>query len=762
MQGTSNNTLSLFEKDNQSEIPRPNEIKGIVRSLHPSSKPDGSWVMGHVELLQGGRAQIIAFGVPGFQVGLEVFAKGEWERDPTHGKQFKVRVAEFKLPQGNSGVVRYISENIPHCGPSRARKIVDVLGADTLEILSSEPHRVLGIFKGKMGEKIHQGWVEWSERYVSGKKRERLLARLLQLDLSLSLSRRILEFFKDPKVAEKILLQDPYRLVEVPGVGFKTADSVAGKLGIKAADERRLRAGLVFTLTTAQAGGDVGLPESLLVGRAKRQLGVRNQKGLTGILHSLLEEGTLIRDGELLYTPYALKLEKNVTSKLKRFLAQKTELSDSHMLRVKNILKESGLSFTQQKAVVGALRNAVFVLTGRPGSGKTTTTKTFVKCCSALGLKVEIAAPTGKAANRAGEVIGREAKTIHRLLGGFPGQKRAEPVDADVIVLDETSMTDLEVFSWLLDSVDPRRTRLFLVGDQNQLPSVGFGQVFKDLIESGRIPYVNLKEIFRQGRESLIVTNAHKLLDGQTMDLSTEMNKDFVFADVTLPEAVGADGFPVHESEHSQNEQKWAVERMKKAVQYLTKAHSINPQEDLQVLAPMRKGTLGIENLNGVLTDMINPHGQVGPFIEGHTRVKVGDRVIQTKNNYSIEGGLFNGEQGVVREISGENRNAIRVDFGDKIVELSGDQLKDLYTSWAITVHRSQGSEYPYVLLLYHTAHHVMLSLPLLYTAMTRAKTQFILIGNKKALATTWQRGKQNATARYSQLADRLRNLPAA
>lgn len=738
-------------------------LTGQVVSINEASRPDGSWVMGHIESDDGStRTPFVGTNLFGLEVGCSVRLAGEWERHPQYGKQFRAHEVESRLPVVKAAIIKYMAANIRFCGPTRAVKIVDHFGLGCLDVLAEDPGRILEVFSGKTGEKMHDAWVEWAQEYQIGRRAMKLTVDLMGAGMTYALARRVQQVFKKAGEAEDIVLRHPYRLVEVPGIGFKRADHIARHMGVAVDDPSRIAAGVVFALETAMELGHSALPRSELSKRAHRELELSSSDPVEAAIARGLEAGTLVEDAGLIFLPRVLETEAYVARRLGEFLRRSRPLRGDQAVACEAIINESGLSETQAGAVRMALGNGVSILTGRPGSGKTTTTRTFVRCCEELGWSVAIAAPTGKAAARASEVTGRDASTIHRLIGTAFGETRPEPVDADVVILDETSMADLDVAAWLLRNVDPRRTRLLFVGDKDQLPSVGHGQFFCDLIESRVIPAVELREIFRQAAGSRIVTNAHRLLDDRPLLLDNAAGADFLFADVTQEDAVGPDGFPIPDDPtRPKREQEEALRRLGKALSFLVRQKGAIPVRDIQVMTPMRRGILGVDNLNVELQNVLNPNGELGPEIGGRVRVRVGDRVIQTKNDYGVPGGLFNGEQGEVLSVD-VKRETIVVRFDDRELTLKGIQLAKLRLAWAITVHRSQGSEFPYAILMYHTAHSVMLDRSLLYTAITRAKKMFILIGNYRAIEITQRQARKQAGVRFTGLRRRVEALSQA
>lgn len=751
--------LRLPGAANPTEAPvrRGSILTGQLVSINEASRPDGSWVMGHVESEDGStRTPFVGNNLHGLEVGRFVRLLGEWERHPKHGRQFRAHEVESRLPLVKEAVIKYMTANIRFCGPARATQLVDHFGPRCLDILAAEPRRILELYSGKTAEKLLEAWTEWAKDYEVSRRAQRMAVDLMGAGMTYALARRVQQAFRRPGEAEDVVLRHPFRLVEVPGIGFKRADQIARHMGIAPDDPSRIAAGVAFALEQAMDAGHSALPRSELARRAQAELDLTSRVPVEEAIDRGLESGTLKEAFDLLFLPRVLNTEEYIARRISQFLQLRRRIDQQQRSLAVNIISESGLSKKQAAAVYMALDNGISILTGRPGSGKTTTVRTFVRCCEAFGWNVLIAAPTGKAAARASEVTGRDASTIHRMLGGSFGDRLREPLDADVVILDEMSMADLDVAAWVLRNLDPRRTRLLLVGDKDQLPSVGHGQVFADLINSKGIPTTELKEVFRQAANSRIIMNAHRLLDNKPLILDNAPGTDFLFADVTLEDAVGADGFPIpNDPTRPRREQEEALRRLGKALSFLVRQKGAVPVRDIQVMSPMVRGTLGVDNLNRELQNVLNPNGSVGPEIGGRVRVRVGDRVIQTKNDYSVPGGLFNGEQGEVLAVDAM-RESVVVRFDDRTLTLKGVQLARLRLAWAITVHRSQGSEFPYAVLLYHTAHSIMLDRALLYTAITRAKKMFLLIGNYRALEITQHQARRQSSVRHTGLRQRI------
>jgi exodeoxyribonuclease V alpha subunit len=731
-------------------------ITGEVVSLNPSTRADGAWTLGQIRAEDG--ATMIPFlgaDLVGCEIGCTVRLVGQWQHDATWGWQFRAGRVESRLPVTPDGIVRYLKANVPGCGEVRARTLAETFGAATLEVLSANPAAVRDAFpSGKIAERLERSLADWAISFRQKANSVRVEAALMGAGMTRNMAQRVLRHFRAHEVAEDVVLKRPYRLVEVPGIGFRRADALARSMGVAPADPSRIAAGVVYALEMLMELGHSAAPYEKLVSQARSALEISDTKAVEAAIERGVQARILVEEQGVIFLSRVRATELRVAERLWAMAARRQGLDEAQREAVRQIIEASGLGELQAQAVWAALESGVSVLTGRPGTGKTFTTAAIVRCCQAIGRSIQIAAPTGKAAARAAEVTGIEAKTIHRLIGLRMGET-GEPVDTDVLVLDETSMTDLDVFDWLLRNLDVQRTTLLLVGDNNQLPSVGHGRVLGDIIDSGCVAATELTEIHRQGARSRIVENAHRLLDGKPLDLENRSGGDFLFVDIRQDEAIGPDGFPLpYDAERSRREQEYGCERISNAIDYLVRTHGAVPARDIQLLTPMRRGTLGVDSLNAVLQRKLNPDGAEGPFIGGGVRVRVGDRVIQTRNDYTVASGLFNGEQGEVISAS-QGAGEVRVRFGEREIALGPHQLGSLRLAWAITVHRSQGSEFPYTLMAYHTSHYQMLDQAVLYTGLTRAKKMFILIGTHRAIEITQRQGRRSLY-RHTGLAGRL------
>jgi len=732
-------------------------VLGEVMRMEQHSE---GWVHGWVQSEDGGAE--IPFAGPslgGLEVGRMVRLSGRWETRETFGERFMLEAVETALPTHPAAVARYLTSHVEKVGPTRALALATALGPLALAQLADDPTHAERIILGKSGQQIAESLRVWSKVYREDALATNLAVEFMSAGMTEILARRAIRLLGIDE-AEAVVRLNPYRLVQVPGIGFRTADAVALVQGVSPVDPARLAAGLAWTLETSQQEGNCALPPETLMTRALRELRLPQESGLARLEAALAAtlsstEQRLVLDDGLIFLPEVRAREIFVAHAVARLAARTQVISGGMHSRLDGLIQAQGLAPLQRQGVWKALESGISVLTGRPGTGKTTTVRTILVAAKALGWSVSLCAPTGKAASRASEVCGHPASTIHRLLQVGPGQKRRDPVDADLVILDEASMADLEVVSWLLDNLDLERTRIVFVGDDNQLPSVGAGRILGDLIESGRVPMTQLTEIFRQAQGSRIITNAHALLDLRRMDFSNTKDSDFLFADITDAK-ISPDGIIIHDDpDRSLREQRHGQQRILRAIQYLCTQRKASALRDIQVLTPMRKGLLGSDQLNILLQDALNQDGERGPMIGGQQVVRVGDRVLQTKNDYTLR--LFNGDQGEVMSVNAAGKT-IEARFEGEIKTIAGAQLSKLRLAWAMTVHRAQGSEFPYTILAYHTSHHVLLSLQLLYTAITRAKKQLIMVSTDRTIALTYQAAKRQSP-RVTALPKRLQRL---
>ncbi len=651
---------------------------------------------------------------PGTVLNLEGF----WKMDARYGRQFSVTRFEETLPATVLGIEKYLASGlIKGIGPKFAHLIVSTFGKETLEIIETEPDKLLqvrGLGKVRV-ERIKKSWDDQKEI-------KNLMLFLQSHGISTAHATRI--YRKYEKDSLDIIKENPYRLAdEIWGIGFKTADGIASKLGFEHDRYERLRAGLLYTLNQLSNEGHCYATANQLIAAGAKLLEVDEQLLGPTIRRMITDEDVIVErekqfgQGEELpiYLPAFYHAEVGVSGMMRGHRSPPREPSQEQRELVSQIEQEISMEYdnVQRDAILAAINSDVLILTGGPGTGKTTTTLGIIKALAAKGWDVLLAAPTGRAAKRLSETTKMEAKTIHRLLEYNPleGYQRDEdnPLEGDVLIVDECSMIDIMLMFHLLRAV-PEGMSLILVGDVDQLPSVGAGNVLRDIIDSGVFPVVRLTKIFRQAQASRIITNAHRINQGKYPDISNGKQTDFFYIENKDPEKV-------------------AEEIVNLVSNRLPKAYRVPPQS-IQVLAPMRRGVVGTANLNQLLQAAVNPHAT--GIRRGETIYRENDKVMQIVNNYDKV--VFNGDIGFIREIDLEE-NALYVEFDERLVKYDAIELNELVLAYATTIHKAQGSEYPIVVMPLLMSHYMMLQRNLLYTGVTRAKKVFILIGEKKALS---------------------------
>ena len=672
-------------------------------------------------------------------IGQLLEIEGEWVKHPKFGQQFKATTYKTVAPTEISGIEKFLASGaINGIGPAMAKKIVAEFGEKTLEIIAKSPNELLkvpGIGK-KTAEKISTSYLEQSEL-------TEIMVWLENHGISNTYAGKI--FAKYGSFAIDIMEKDIYRLFQdIEGIGFLTADKLAFNLGIQREDKRRIISGIDYALMQLCNNGHCCIPEMALVDKTAKILQVNNQIIFT-ILKERIDNGSLnteVVGGEtLIYPPYLYYAEKKVATRLLQ-LQQATEpLSEDNLsLFIKVWEKDNQIQLAQKQkeAIKACLHHGVLVLTGGPGTGKTTVIKGILSILKAQGLKIRLAAPTGRAAKRLSETTGQKALTIHRLLEannlaqddnlklGF-SKDIDDQLDADVIILDEVSMVDIVLMHHFFNAV-PDGCRIILVGDTDQLPAVGPGSVLKDIIRSQKIPAIRLDEIFRQAQTSMIIQNAHIINAGRLPDLRKQYS-DFVFYELNDDTSI-----------------------TKKILDLCTKDlphEGFDVLKDVQVLSPMHRFLCGVENLNLMLQERLNPKKNQDELKYSSQTFRVGDKVMHIRNNYQKN--VFNGDIGFIQDINNEK---LTVDYFDHIVTYEKNELNELTLAYASSVHKSQGSEYKVVIIPLSTSHYIMLQRNLLYTAITRAKQKVIIIGSKKALMTAIQSNRTQK--RYTLLAERL------
>ena len=642
-------------------------------------------------------------------VGSVLLCRGEWKVDKRYGSQFVAATWEETMPATVYGIEKYLGSGlVKGIGPRFARAIVQRFGTETIDIIETDIERLYEVpnIGRKRVAKIRESWEKQKDI-------KNVMLFLQGYGVSTAYAAKIYREYGKESI-EKVR-ENPYRLADdIWGIGFKTADGIAAKMGYEKEDPRRCRSGILYTLGQLSDEGHVYAGEEQLV-KTAGQLLEAGETAIRDTLAGMLQAEDLILDKDAIYLPPFYHAECGTSRRL-RDLAQSTgrSLFDG-LFDPSSLTAETGIEYdeVQLAAIRQAVTSKVMVLTGGPGTGKTTTTQGIIAALKKAGLRVLLAAPTGRAAKRMSEATGMEAKTIHRLLEYNPqdGYKRNDenPLEGDALIVDECSMIDILLMNNLLKAV-PVGMRLVLVGDIDQLPSVGAGNVLRDVIDSQRIPVVRLVRIFRQAQKSRIVMSAHAINRGKFLDTSNGRDTDFFFMKEEDPERAAE-----------------SIVRLVK--ERLPRAYRESPDR-IQVLTPMQRGVVGAANLNLLLQQALNPSG---PSLgRGGYTYRQGDRVMQLRNNYAKE--VFNGDLGYIREVDTEDR-MLTVDFDGKKVEYDVTELDELTLAYATTIHKAQGSEYPIVVMPVLMTHFVMLQRNLIYTGITRAKKICVLLGAAKALA---------------------------
>ncbi len=680
--------------------------------------------------------------MPEVHVGSVLTLSGEWTVNPKFGRQFTVSGFEETLPATVYGIEKYLGSGlVKGIGPKFAARIVRAFGAETLNVIEEDPDallRVPGIGKLRV-ERIKKSWDEQKEI-------KNIMLFLQGHDVSTTHATKIYKTYGSDSI--RIVQENPYRLADdIWGIGFRTADTIAEKLGVEKETAVRLRSGLLYTLNRLSDEGHCYARRDQLLKTGAELLAVE-ESVLPAVLDEMVRQDdvkTEMIDGEdsapgetAVYLPPFWFAETGTAKRLKQIFSSPASVKVKPQGLEERIRRVTGLNYdpAQMDAIRCAAGSKILILTGGPGTGKTTTTLGILTAFRQAGAKILLAAPTGRAAKRLSETTGMEARTIHRLLEFKPPEgcqkNEQNPLEGDVLILDECSMIDIMLMYSLLKAVPDSMTLIF-VGDVDQLPSVGAGNVLRDLIDAGVFPVVRLTKIFRQAAASRIITNAHRINRGRMPDLSNGKQSDFFFLEEEDPETA-------------------AQEIVRLVKERLPRAYGTR---DIQVLTPMQRGAVGAANLNQVLQAALN--AEAAGLRRGGTDYRLHDKVMQIRNNYDKE--VFNGDIGTVCRVNTEDRE-LTVSFDGREVLYDVTELDELVLAYAATVHKSQGSEYPIVVMPVLMTHYVMLQRNLVYTGVTRAKKLMVMIGSTKALALAVR--NVTVTRRNTMLKERLKNPASA
>ncbi len=732
-------------------------VTGFVEKIKYRNEENGYSVL---EVSSDGEEYVLVGTFHYIGEGEMIEAVGTMTEHPVYGEQLSVESYEIKSPEDAAAMERYLASGaIKGVGAALAARIVRRFKADTFRVIEEEPERLAEI-KG-ISERMAMAI---SEQMEEKKDMRQAMIFLQGYGVSMNLAAKIYREYGLEMYG--IIRENPYRLADdIPGVGFKMADEIARRVGIMADSDYRIKAGLLYTLLHVAGQGHTYLPKEELLRQASELLMVPIENMEKHLMDLQMDRRIVVKAEQAVYASAYYYMELNTARMLHDLNIRGNTPAEDIRDRLNRITEQTGMELDplQARAVEEAVNCGLLIITGGPGTGKTTTINAIIRYFEMEKMEVLLAAPTGRAAKRMTEATGYEAKTIHRLLemSGNPEgdesfslrfeRNEENPLDADVIIIDETSMVDIQLMQSLLRAVNVG-TRLILVGDVNQLPSVGPGNVLKDIIRSGRYPVVMLTRIFRQAAESDIVVNAHRINAGQPVDL-TKRSRDFLFIRRDTPDAI--------------------IGAMLTLMTQKLPAYVHADPLDIQILTPMRRGALGVERLNSIFQARLNPPSEEKAEKEtGGVIFREGDKVMQIRNNYQIGWevrnrfgipvdtgmGVFNGDMGIIREIN-TFVETMTVEFDEgRMVEYEFGQLEELELAYAVTIHKSQGSEYPAVIIPVHSGPRMLMTRNLIYTAVTRARTCVCLVGVPGAFQS--MADNQMEQRRYSGLCERILEIP--
>ena len=736
-------------------------INGYVEHIVFQNAENGYTVM---NLVSQGEEITCVGACRGLGQGETICAQGEYTEHQVYGRQFRISSFQITAPQDSAGMERYLGSGaVKGIGTVLAARIVKKFGSDTFRIIEEEPERLTEI-KGISEQKAREIALQMEEK----KELRSAMVYLQQFGIGNALAMRIYDAYGTKLYS--ILKENPYRLAEdISGVGFKMADELAARIGIHTDSDYRIRSGILYALLGGVGEGNCYLPMPVLLNRSQTLLDLSSDH-IRPQMDNLMMDKKIVIKGESVYASSYYYAELNCARMLYERsipMAEAENLPAQDAAVKKQLERLAGelnmeLDELQQQAVLKCIQNGLFILSGGPGTGKTSTINLIIRYFEAQGLDIYLAAPTGRAAKRMTEATGFEARTIHRMLelsSALSGEdarrinferNEENPLEADVIIIDEMSMVDIQLFQALLKAVIPG-TRLVLVGDVNQLPSVGPGQVLRDLIESGVFPMVKLQKIFRQAEKSDIIVNAHRINQGEQIALDNQ-SRDFFHLE--------------------RNDVNVIYKHMIQLIREKLPKYVNATPFDIQVLTPMRKGALGCETLNGILQKYLNPpDGHKREHVSGNTIYREGDKVMQIRNNYQLEWevvsrygipvdkgtGIFNGDMGRILEIN-EAASVLVVEYDEqRRVTYPFSLLDELELSYAVTIHKSQGSEYPAVILPLLAGPKMLFNRNLLYTGITRAKSCVTILGSSDTVRGMIDNVSENR--RYTGLRERIREV---